>query len=270
MPIKTHVMPHDDCSSPMTSAPVLHVQDLTCSYGDQVILDNLSLSLDKGEIFGITGAAGGGMSTLIKAILRLIAPQAGRILVFSKPHELSSSRAHLAYLPENLQTPGHLTGYDVANMAGTVQGKSQQSIEELAIDLDLPLKQLAHPTRSYAAEDIQKLGLAALLSMDRPILLLDQPMLHIGPKARVGLARRLRDHASKGGAVLLGSHVIDDHRDLADRIVTLKDGRFHPETALSSRTGHPGTLDEACCEADPVGSAQAIARPEMIAQRPSG
>ncbi len=243
----------------MTSAPVLHVQDLICSYGNQTVLDNLSLTLDEGEILGVAGAAGGGMSTLIKAILMLIAPQAGRILVFSQPHELSSSRAHLAYLPENLQTPGHLTGYDVVSMAGTVQGKSQRSVEELAIDLDLPLKHLAHPTRGYAAEDIQKLGLVALLSMDRPILLLDQPMLHIGPEARAGLGRRLHDHAAKGGSVLLGSHVIDDHQDIADRIVTLRDGRLHGETAPPPDARHSGKQIEPCGEADSAGNAQARA-----------
>ncbi len=219
----------------MTSAPPLSIQDLTCCYGDQLVLDRLSLTLNEGEILGVAGSIGAGMSTLIKAVLLLVAPRSGRVLIFSNPHELSSHRAQLGYLPEDIKPPGHLTGYDVINMSRTMQGeaKARTSIDEIAADLDLPPERLMNPIRSYARDDIQKLGLVALLSMDRPILLLDQPMVHIGTSTRTGLINRLKDHAAKGGAVLLGSHLIDDHRDAADRLVTLTKGRIQAEMTLS-------------------------------------
>lgn len=233
-PIAEHVITYHDSLLSMTSAPPLNIQGLTCYYGDQLVLDRLSLTLNAGEILGITGAAGAGISTLIKATLLLVAPRAGRVLVFSKPHELSSSRALLAYLPEDIKTPGHLMGYDIINMTRTVHGeeKAKASVDELAIDLDLPLKLLARPTRDYTREDIQKLGLVALLSMDRPILMLDQPMASISPAARRGLTSRLQDHVTKGGAALLGSHFVDDHHGIANRLATLKDGQL--QTQVSS------------------------------------
>lgn len=253
----------------MTSAPPLHVQGLTCYYGDQLVVDRLSLTVHAVEILGITGAAGAGISTLIKAILLLVAPRAGQVHIFSKPHELASSRALLAYLPEDVQTPGHLTGYDVINMTRTVHGeaKTRASIEELAIDLDLPPKRLIHPTRDYAREDIQKLGLIALLSMERPILLLDQPMSWISAPARTGLISRLKDHTSKGGAVLLGSHLIGDHHGIADRLVTLKDGRLQAGMRSDEQQRH-AKHDKACHDSRP--SIPGITSSPAIAQRPSG
>lgn len=229
----------------MTSATPLSVQDLTCCYGDQLVLDALSFALNAGEILGISGAKGAGMSTLIKALLLLVAPKSGRVLVFSKPHELPSSRSLLAYLPEEITTPGHLTGHDVINMTRTIHGevKARNSIDELASDLDLPPERLIHPTGDYTKEDHQKLGLVALLSTERPILLLDQPMAHIGPSARAGLINHLRQYASKGGAVLLGSHQANDHQEISDRLVTLKDSRLissaKPDGSRRSQAIHP-------------------------------
>jgi ABC-type multidrug transport system ATPase subunit len=215
----------------MTTPPPLHVRDLVCRYGDRLVLDRLSLDLHAGEILGVVGALGAGVSTLIKGILLLVAPRAGKVQVYAKPHALASSRALIAYLPEDVQTPGHLTGKDVISMARSIQGETTatSSIEELSIDLDLPLERLLRPTRDYSKEDVQKLGLIALLSTGRPILLLDQPMTWIGGSARAGLTRRLREHAARGGAVLLGAHDVAEPDGIADRLLTLKEGRLQAD-----------------------------------------
>lgn len=262
------VIAHDDGSFPMIPTP-LEIQDLTCRYGDRLALDRLSLILNAGEILGIAGAPGAGISTLIKAILMLVAPQAGRVLIFAKPHELASNRNLIAYLPETIQPPGHLTGYDVINMARTVHGEAAAtpSIDELAADLDLPLSLLAHPTRRYARDDIQKLGLVTLLSMERPLLILDQPMAHIGPATRKGLLSHLTNHAAKGGAVLLGSHNVDDHRNIADRLLVLKDGQLQGGSSfqrVQTRRDEPGLITPA----DPRTPDAVL--PPLVAQRPSG
>lgn len=217
----------------MTSAPPLDIENLTCCYGDRVVLDELFLTLNAGEILGLAGAQGAGMSTLIKAILLQVAPRHGRVLIFSEPHELASSRSCLAYLPEEITIPGHLTGYDVVNMTRTVHGepKAKSSIDDLASALDLPEKRLVHPTHDYTREDSQKLGLIALLSMEKPILLLDQPMIHLSDMAREGLIEQLRAYAGKGGAVLLASHDEGDHAAVADRVLMLDGGRV-AEAAL--------------------------------------
>lgn len=225
---------HDLLSLPMTSALPLCIRDLTCRYGDRTALDQISLTLETGEILGVTGAAGAGMTTLIKAILLLVAPQSGRVLIYGKPQELSSSRARIAYLPEALRPPGHLTGHDFIKMANTVHRRKVDvgEVEALAVDLDLAPDLLAHPVRRYAKDDVQKLGLVAMFSTHRSILLLDRPMADLDPAARAGLRHRLKRHAENGGAVLIGSPLVEDHHDVTDRLVLLKNGRLVEAGAL--------------------------------------
>ena len=213
----------------MTSAPPLAVDALTCRYGELVALDRISMTLEAGEILGVTGAPGAGMSTLIRAIMMLVAPQGGRVLIMGKPHDLASSRSHIAYLPETIRPPGHLAGLDFLTMAKTIQPGADEGvdIDGLAADLTFETGLLAHPIRRYAKDDVQKLGLMALFSAGRSILLLDRPMLDLDPAARAGLRHRLKTHAASGGAVLIGSHAIEDHQGVVDRLVMLKDGQLH-------------------------------------------
>ncbi|MEZ5932849.1 MAG: ATP-binding cassette domain-containing protein [Alphaproteobacteria bacterium] len=210
----------------MTPAAALSVEALTCRYGDVVALDGVSMVLAPGEILGVTGAPGAGTSTLIKAIVMLVAPQGGRVLIMGKPHDLASSRSHIAYLPETIRPPGHLAGHDFIAMASTVQSGTGEDVDikSLAGDLAFDPALLAYPIRRYAKEDVQKLGLIAAFSTGRPILLLDRPMLDLEPSACAGLRHRLKTHAAKGGAVLIGSHAIEDHQNVADRLIMLKDG----------------------------------------------
>lgn len=229
-----HRTVHDDSLLPMTSASPLCLQALTCRYGEQVALDQVSLTLEAGEILGVTGAPGAGMSTLIKAIVMLIAPQSGRVQIMGKPHDLASSRSHVAYLPENIRPPGHLSGSDFITMTCTVQPGPIGDVDlaGLAADLEFDPGLLAHPIRRYAKEDVQKLGLIATLSTARPILLLDRPMSDLEPAARAGLRHRLKDHAARSGAVLIGSHAVEDHQDVVDRLVMLKDGQLIEADAI--------------------------------------
>ena len=224
-----HWIPYEHDLLPMTSAPPLVVDALTCRYGELVALDQVSMTLEDGEILGVTGAPGAGTSTLIRAIMMLVAPQSGRVLIMGNPHDLASSRSHIAYLPEAIRPPGHLAGNDFLNMARTIQTGAYDGVDVagLAADLAFDSDLLAHPIRRYAKDDVQKLGLIAMFSAGRSILLLDRPMLDLDPAARAGLRHRLKSHAASGGAVLIGSHAIEDHQGVVDRLVILKDSQLY-------------------------------------------
>lgn len=224
---------------PMISAPPLTIQDLTYTVDERIVFDHLSLVLRAGEILGIAGQNCADVSILLKVIRRQISPEAGQIQLLSEPHGSANGQSYLAYLPEELQTPGHLTGCDVVNMARTVQGQVESPIEDIASDLDLPLKRLKYPTRDYTREDMQKLALLALLAMNRPILLLDQPMSHLDETAKAGLQDCLKRHADKGGAALLGSPCVEDLEGVTDRLMTLEDGKLYEVAML-----HPTSQDE--------------------------
>lgn len=231
---------YDDTPLPMTSSPaeaskpLLEIDALTCRYGDLLALDHVSITLDAGEILGVTGAPRAGMSTLIKAIMMLVAPQDGRVLIKGSPHDLASSRSHIAYLPEDIRPPGHLAGLDFISMTSTVQASEEDDgdLNGLAADLAFDTELLSHPIRRYAQEDVQKLGLIAVFLSKRPILLLDRPMCDLEPAARAGLRHRLKQHAVSGGAVLIGSHAIEDHQNVVDRLVMLKDGQLQKADAI--------------------------------------
>ncbi|MEL6962959.1 MAG: ATP-binding cassette domain-containing protein [Pseudomonadota bacterium] len=216
------------------SLPLLEIEALTCRYGDFLALDSVSMTLDVGEILGVTGAPGAGMSTLIKAIMMLVAPQDGIVLIKGNPHNLASSRAHIAHLPEDIRPPGHLSGFDFISMTSTVQATEDDDgdLAGLAADLAFDTKLLGHPIRRYTQEDVQKLGLIAVFLSRRPILLLDRPMCDLEPAARAGLRHRLKQHTVSGGAVLIGSHAIEDHQDVVDRLVILKDGQLQKADAI--------------------------------------
>lgn len=230
----------------MTSAPPVRVQNLICHYGNRRTLDGVSLTLEAGEILGVTGAAGAGTSTLIKAIMLLVAPRGGRVLVRGRSHELASSRTVIGYLPEEPRPPGHLTGRDVIAMTRAVQidrcgvrrPVEDDGIDALAIDLELDPNLLAHPVRRYAKDDVQKLALVALLSTNREIFLLDRPMADLEPGARAGLRHRLKGHADHGGAVLIGSSRIEDFHDVAGRLLILSDGRLTEADKVEPFTDH--------------------------------
>lgn len=229
----------------MSSTPPISVCSLTCRYGEHVALDSVSMTLEAGEILGVTGASGAGMSTLIKAILLLVAPQAGRVMIDGGHHELASSRARIAYLPQTVRPPGHLTGHDFIAMARTVQPGIGDAVdlEALIADVDLMPDLLNHPIRRYAKDDVQKLALIATFATNRPILLLDQPMSYLEPAAQAGLRHRLKRHAQAGGAVMISSHRADDHHDVVDRLVMLKDGRLIETEPLSLADAGHGMLD---------------------------
>lgn len=216
------------------SEPLLAIDALTCRYGDLLALDQVSMTLDAGEILGVTGAPGAGMSTLVKAIMMLVAPQDGRVLIMGSPHNLASSRAHIAYLPEDIRPPGHLAGQDFISMTSTMQAGQGDAgdVAGLAADLAFDTSLLGHPIRRYAQDDVQKLGLISVFLSGRPILLLDRPMSDLEPTARAGLRHRLKQHAAKGGAVLIGSHAIEDHQDVVDRLVMLKDRQLQEADAI--------------------------------------
>jgi ABC-2 type transport system ATP-binding protein len=156
------------------------------------------------------------------------------VLIMGRPHELASSRDHVAYLPETIRPPGHLSGADFITMTRTVQsGQAEETdVDRLAGDFHFDRSLFKHPIRRYAQDDVQKLGLIALFSAARSILLLDRPMSNLDATARAGLRHRLRRHAAGGGAVLISSHAIEDHQDVVDRLVMLKDGQLIETDAI--------------------------------------
>jgi ABC-2 type transport system ATP-binding protein len=208
--------------------PAIEIRGLRTCYGGRPVLHEIGLTVRQGETLGLIGLNGAGKTTLLKSILMLVAPAAGSVRLFGEPHAAPDSRARLAYLPERFQPPGHLTGHDFVRLSLAFYGLRAEpaATSALAAALDLEPQALARPIRSYSKGMGQKLGLLATLLAGRPLLILDEPMSGLDPRARIGLKGELARVRARGHAVLMSSHELADLDELCDRIAVLHRGRL--------------------------------------------
>ncbi len=208
--------------------PAIRIERLVARYDATEVLSDVSLDVLAGEALGLVGLHGAGKTTLLKSILLLVRPSAGRVLLFGEDHAAPASRAQLAYLPERFQPPGDLAGHDFVRLTLAFHRRraSRAQVARLAEALDLDPLALTRPIRSYAKGMVQKLGVLATLLADRPLLVLDEPMSGLEPKARARLKQQLANYRARGRTILLSSEILADHDGLCDRVAVLHQGRL--------------------------------------------
>jgi ABC-2 type transport system ATP-binding protein len=231
------------------SEAALSVSGLSAGYGRRLVLDGVSLEVPPGEIFGLAGLNGAGKTTLMKSLLSLMRPRAGTALIFGRDSLVPESRKSLSYLPESFRPSGLLTGRQFLRNTLSAHGAKLEdgSCRETLTGLDFNPADLDRPIRGLSKGMGQKLGLAACLLAGTRLLVLDEPMTALDPKARILVKRRLLAHRSAGGTVFLSSHILSDLDEICGRIGILSGGvlRFvGPPADLRAR--HPGLgLEEA-------------------------
>lgn len=208
--------------------PPLAIDGLACAYGKTQVFADLSFAVRPGEIFGLIGLNGQGKTTLIKAILGLGRPEAGDIRIFGRPSDEPESRRPLAYLPEQFQASRLLKGWEFLSLTLSYYGLSvdRDRARALAAGLDLRPEALDKPGRTYSKGMGQKLGLLATLLAELPLVILDEPMSGLDPRARIMLKDRLVDYRAAGGTVFFSSHILSDIEEICDRIGVLHGGRM--------------------------------------------
>jgi ABC-2 type transport system ATP-binding protein len=206
----------------------IEIAGLCSRYGRSEVLEDITLNVHQGEILGLIGLNGAGKTTLLKSILMLVVPTAGSVHLFGQAHDQPSSRAQLAYLPEKFQPPSHLAGHDFVrlSLAFYRQRVRRALVCGRAEELDLDPAALRRPIHSYSKGMAQKLGILATLLTDRPLLILDEPMSGLDPKARILLKRQLAAARARGRTIFMSSHILADHDELCDRVAVLHEGRL--------------------------------------------
>ena len=212
------------------------------------MLEDLSLEVRTGEIFGLVGTNGAGKTTCIKCLLDLCHVDAGRIRIFGRPASAPASRRPLVYLPERFTPPGHLLGRELLGFMSGMHGvePGSDSVREALAALDLAPSALDEPIREFSKGMVQKLGLAACFLADRPLLVFDEPMSGLDPKARVLARRHLSALRSGGATVFLSTHLLADAGALCDRMGVLHDRtmRFVGSPASLRERFPAATLEE--------------------------
>ena len=203
----------------------LTVDGVTTRYGKHVVLEDISLTIAEGEIFGLIGLNGVGKTTLIKSILTLVKPTAGAVRIFGQNHLRPASRATLAYLPEKFQPPPLLSGAEFIRFSVSFYGLRFDRAEaaEMADSLGLEAAALDKRVGVYSKGMSQKLGLLATFMTGLPLLMLDEPMSGLDPKARILLKRRIDAYRGQGNTVFLSSHILADLDEMCDRVGVLHD-----------------------------------------------
>ena len=209
------------------------------AYGGQPVLQGIDLQVRRGELFGLVGVNGAGKTTLIKSLLDFQSLDGGEIRIFGDSHGAAAARRHLAFLPERFVPPHYLTGGDFLRYMARLHGVDSDSARcaELLRRLDLDPAALALPVRKFSKGMTQKLGLLSCFLSDRPLLVLDEPMSGLDPKARARVKALLLEEQQQRRTIFLTTHLLPDVDSLCNRFAILHGGRL-------LFTGTPG----ACCD----------------------
>jgi ABC-2 type transport system ATP-binding protein len=205
----------------MTEALVpLDVQHVCKQFNKKTVLDDITLTLDHGEIFGLIGLNGIGKTTLIKIILDLIVADGGAVSIYGASALHERARNTLVYLPEKFQPSRYLKGREYLELSVSYYGKSYDHARAVAEAeaLALDVAALDRRVASYSKGMGQKLGLIGALMADTPLLILDEPMSGLDPRARVMLKDRLKLLKDEGRTLFFSSHILADIDEICDRI----------------------------------------------------
>jgi len=206
------------------SEKAIDVQALAKYYGKQCGIENVSFSIDKGEIFGFIGPNGAGKTTTIRTLLALIHPTSGSASIFGKDciREAESIAGDVGYLPTELYYYENMTALELLQYtADLYQVKAADRISALADKLNLDLKRRIS-NLSYGNK--KKVGIVASLLHQPKLLILDEPTSGLDPLVQQTFIDILKEENKKGVTVLFSSHVLSDVQKVCNRVAILKEG----------------------------------------------
>ncbi len=214
---------------------VVETRDLTKIYrtgmrkGDIVALDNVTIEVSPGEIFGLLGPNGAGKTTLFKVLLGIAHATAGSATLNGFSPGDPRSRERVGFLPENHRFPQHLTGLGLLELTGCMYGMSRSDIATRSSEL---LKLVGMDrwggtnVRKFSKGMLQRIGLAQALIADPDLLFLDEPTDGVDPVGRIEIREILKKIRDTGKTIVLNSHLLAEVESVADRVAILQKGRL--------------------------------------------
>ena len=212
----------------------LHLENVSKCYGNQVILNNLTLSLKKGEIIGFLGPNGAGKTTLIKILTGYLTQWEG--VIRFETHDLKkdpqSVQSQLGYLPENNPLYGDMYVQEYLLFVGKLYGLTAPPIEDTAAKVGLQ-QHLSKKITTLSKGYKQRVGLAAALLHDPQLLILDEPTTGLDPN-QLGEIRQLILELGKEKTIFLSTHILSEVEALCDRVVILHQGKIVLDESLQN------------------------------------
>ncbi|HEY2882123.1 MAG TPA: ATP-binding cassette domain-containing protein [Pirellulales bacterium] len=217
----------------------IEICELTKQYGQLMALDKCTFSVGAGEVFGLLGPNGSGKSTLLRLLMGYLRPTRGRATIANRDCYRESVAVHrgVSYLPGDVRLFRRMSGRDVLDFIFKLRGQrdpshSIQLAQRLGLDLSRRVAQMSTGMR-------QKLALSAVLAVDTPLLVLDEPTSNLDPTVRATIASMIREAKNAGRTVIFSSHVLSEVEQVCDRVVILREGRLvHAQILAEIRRRH--------------------------------
>ena len=210
---------------------MLNIEHLTKAYGEKKAVDDLSLHIVPGEIYGFIGHNGAGKTTTLKSVVGILQFDAGEITIDGisiKENPLECKR-RFAYIPDNPDLYDYMTGIKylnfIADIFGVGANERQARIRKYADAFELTAD-LAQPIAAYSHGMKQKLAIIAAWLHEPKLILMDEPFVGLDPKASHLLKKMMRQVCNEGGAIFFSTHVLEVAEKLCDKVAIIKNGKL--------------------------------------------
>ena len=210
---------------------MLEIKNLTKIQGDKKAVDNLSLHIKPGEIYGFIGHNGAGKTTTIKSCCGILQFDEGEILIdgVSVKENPIACKKIMAYIPDNPDLYEFMSGIQFLNFVADIFGVSVEDrknrIETYAAMFELT-GDLAQPISAYSHGMKQKLAVISALIHNPKLIIMDEPFVGLDPKASHQLKELMRQICDNGGAIFFSTHVLEVAEKLCDKVAIIKGGRL--------------------------------------------
>ena len=210
---------------------MLYIEHLTKTFGEKKAVDDLSLHIAPGEIYGFIGHNGAGKTTTLKSVVGIQQFDSGRITIggHSIQDDPIACKKMLAYIPDNPDLYEFMTGIQylnfIADIFGVEESAWQERIRKYA-DLFELTTDLAQPVAAYSHGMKQKLALISAWLHEPKLILMDEPFVGLDPKASHILKGMMREVCDAGGAIFFSTHVLEVAEKLCDKVAIIKGGKL--------------------------------------------
>ena len=214
---------------------ILEIRGLTKDYGDVRAVDNLSLDIEKGEIFALLGPNGAGKTTTIKSILGVIFPTKGEIKIngFDVIKEGRKARKNIGYLPERVAFYDNLTAIQTMEFYAELRGASMKECVELLKDVGLE-GEMDKKVGNYSKGMVQRLGLAQAMIGNPSLLILDEPTGGLDPRGAWQIRQKIKELNENGTTIFLSSHILGEVQEVSSNVAILNHGKLIAKDTLDN------------------------------------
>ena len=210
---------------------MLSIENYTKTYGEKKAVNNLSLHIAPGEIYGFIGHNGAGKTTTLKAVAGILQFDTGDIKIdgVSVKEKPLECKKKIAYIPDNPDLYEYMTGIQYLNFIADIFGVDAQTRQERIrkyADMFELTQDLAQPASAYSHGMKQKLALISAWVHEPKLIIMDEPFVGLDPKAAHLLKGMMREFCDRGGAIFFSTHVLEVAEKLCDKVAIIKKGEL--------------------------------------------